>query len=370
LLLSDGEHGGGSLEAALGRLAAQGVRAVVVGFGTPLGSELPGGGAEPLASESGEVVVSRREDGTLRRIAAATSGAYYREAEDRPTTARLLPRPEPASAPPRRIRVAEACIALAAALLATELALSIGRRRERAPRRRWRLPWPARWKTRGLGASAAISALWLLAIGPLGLQARGDAELEAGNPREALSQYHKLERSTGATAATRLRVGNAHFRLGQLEQAESAYLSVLSELAAQDPQARFVAAFNLGTALLAEQRFAEARDALWQALLEDPESLEAKFNYEWALERVPPEEEPTVPPPPEPEKEPSEREQAEREQPQPRDQRAEERPRWLDESEAERWLESIEESPAEPMRRQAEQLGERSPSSQSSRQSW
>lgn len=342
LLLSDGEHAGGDLESALARLRTLGVRVLPVGFGTPEGGPVPAPGGT-LRDPSGRSVHSRRADAVLRRVADATDGAYLREREDNPTASRLLPEQallgerRAEETPPPALRRIEGAVALAVVLLALELALSSGRLRGPRPRR-------------GLAGATAGIALSLVAVGPSSWQREGDALLERGSAREALSLYRRVERHAGHTPRTRIRIGNAQFRLGQNDQAASAYLSAL-RLAARDAEARFVAAFNLGSVLLEQERFREARDALWSALLEDPESLEAQFNYEWALARLPPEPDVPVPPTPsapEEEEEPTTTEP----QPAPGPEQRERASAELSEAEAERWLQSIVESPDEPLRRQ------------------
>jgi tetratricopeptide (TPR) repeat protein len=165
-----------------------------------------------------------------------------------------------------------------------------------------------------------------------------------------------VERTVGPSAASRIRIGNALYQLGQFGPASAAFLDALRLLGSKDRDARFVAAFNLGTTLLAQERYGEARDALWTALLAHPERTEAKFNYEWAVAQIPPEDDEAArasvsggegeldeqdreatPPTP---SDPSGRHEPERKRP------------LLTEQEAERWLRAIDENPVEPLRQQ------------------
>ena len=105
--------------------------------------------------------------------------------------------------------------------------------------------------------------------------------------------------------------------------------------------------------------YPEARDAFWAALRGRPTSLEAKFNYEWALERV----EPTTPAPlpaaaPRPADAESNRSASDTRTESDRQRSAgDARSSRIDPSEAERWLTSLEEPLAEPLRREiAEQM--------------
>ena len=90
----------------------------------------------------------------------------------------------------------------------------------------------------------------------------------------------------------------------------------------------------------------------WAALLERPENIPAKFNYEWALERIeeaPPEQDPRPNPREDselPEIKSDERKPSPQADPSARD-RAE-----VDPAEARRWLDTLNESVSEPLRLQ------------------
>jgi Ca-activated chloride channel family protein len=340
LLLTDGEHGGAGLGGVVAELRASGISVVSVGVGTPEGAIVPGPGGE-LRDARGQAVLSRRVDATLEEISLGTGGAVRLEAHA-PDPGRLIPSPPPLSgALGEGLAPAPLSAGLAALALALEVALSSPLRR-RTPRR-----------AAGAVATLAGASLLLLAAGPRSWIEEGDRALARGEPREALSLYRRAERAYGPLSSTQIRVGNALYRLGALGLASGTYLETLRAVAADERDVRFVAAFNLGTALLAQERYDEARDALWTALIARPESLEAKFNYEWALERVAPQEPETHPVPessgPEPEESSGEAparpegSSAAGEGPSPTD---------LTREEAREWLRSIEEEPSEPLRDQ------------------
>ena len=82
VLITDGEDHQDDPVAAASDLAAQDVRVYVVGIGTPLGVPIPvmdedGEVAGHMRNRSGEVVMSRLDESTLRQIAETTGGAYY-----------------------------------------------------------------------------------------------------------------------------------------------------------------------------------------------------------------------------------------------------------------------------------------------------
>ncbi len=345
VLLSDGEHAGGDLDAALSHVRRLGVRVVTVGFGTPDGDVVPASGGDPLEDARGETVRSRRADALLERIAQGTDGVYLREREDDPQPRDLLP---PARAPARKPALksvrSDGLLLLAAVLLGTEILLSTRRRKRSSC---GHLRGAALAVLGGLGLSCG-SGDWITA---------GDRLLEAQEARKALSMYRKAERKAGAGPLTSIRIGNAHYRLDEDRRSAGAYLEALRGVDAEDHSARFVASFNLGNTFLRRSLYAEARDAFWAALRERPENLAAKFNYEWAYERAQTE---AVPPSPSGSARPPEsRAQSHSPSGSPAPdatarEPAEARRAGLEPAEAQRWLESLEETLAEPLRREIE----------------
>jgi Ca-activated chloride channel family protein len=362
VLMTDGEHEGSSLEDVLLRLRGDGIRVVSVGFGTLQGDIVPGPRGGPLFDRRGNAIISRRGDGILERLAHETGGSYVREFEDAPEPAALLPSaselasnsttPEPG---PFQLLALLALIALLVELwLSTQTRLS------------WRWAWRR-------AARPATALLTLLLLGcPDSWVQEGDLLLGEGDPQEALSLYRRHERAYGTHADTQIRIGNALYRLDLPDRSAASYLEALRKLGVEDRDERFVASFNLGNTLLLRERFTEARDPFWTALLERPDSIAAKFNYEWALSHSEPE--PELPPaPPDPENKVSgsgqgeggeSDEEGEADGMGAKGSRQVERelpPRaapTLNPEEARRWLETIEDSMETPLRRQVtEELG-------------
>ncbi len=128
VLLSDGEHAGGDLKAAISRVRKLGVRVVSVGLGTTEGDVVPASGNDPLEDARGEVVLSRRTDALLERIARAADGVYLREWEDDPQPGDLLSRARVSARRPAAGGTgSEGLLLLAALLLCAEILLSTGR---------------------------------------------------------------------------------------------------------------------------------------------------------------------------------------------------------------------------------------------------
>ena len=359
VLLSDGEHRGRSLEEAAANLAANGVQVTAIGFGES--GVVPGPGGRPLKDDHGDEVISRRSDRPLELVANTTGGPFFVEHRDRPDSAALLPAPsareltaEPPSAGPLRALLVTGLLLLIAELVASLRPFSL----VPALRDRRRAPVPA------------VAVISVLAAAMLGVQGAswlddGDRALVEGDPRTALGHYRRTERNYGAVPESRVRIGNALYRLGDHDRAAAAYLDALRVLPLREKTRRFNANFNLGDALLAEERFGEARDAFWTAILDRPDSLEAKFNYEWALERAGPEEPPPeLPSPPtgDPDSDSGDGE-GESLQSETMPARAEGRDQGqLSPDEAKRWLDSLEERVEAPLRRQiAQELGSGAP---------
>jgi Ca-activated chloride channel homolog len=362
LLLSDGEHAGDPVDRELPALRRLGVRAFGIGFGGTGGASVPAAGGAPLSDVSGREVRSARNDVLLARIAAQTGGRYLRDLEDRPDAERLLA--EIAAAAPRSGEVAGGLLLaamLAAALaLALEVVLSLAPRRSdsTAPGRMRALL--ARLAPARAALLVALAGALLGAAGETWVE-RGDQQLRDGQVQAALGSFQRAQREGASGAALELRIANALHRLGESERAASFYLEALRQARPDDAELRFVANFNLGAALLALERFGAAREAFWQALGERPDDLEAKFNYEWAAERAA-----------EQEKGQGEAQTA----PDPAGQAGEggeaapTAP--LSDEEARRWLESLQDSPRDPLRRQIDrELREREqPRSPLGGQTW
>jgi Ca-activated chloride channel homolog len=82
LLISDGENGPGDPGPLLNRLRKAGVSVVAVGVGGTEGAPVPADSSEAPEKwhrdNIGRIVLSRLEEGDLRRAARETGGAYYR----------------------------------------------------------------------------------------------------------------------------------------------------------------------------------------------------------------------------------------------------------------------------------------------------
>jgi len=83
VLITDGEDHGSGSDAALDRAESEGIRIYTVGIGTPGGEPIPirdakGNIRAYKRDERDEVIVTRLNEGTLDRLAAATGGESFR----------------------------------------------------------------------------------------------------------------------------------------------------------------------------------------------------------------------------------------------------------------------------------------------------
>jgi Ca-activated chloride channel homolog len=284
LLLSDGESGEGDLDAALGRLGREGVPVFAIGVGTAQGGPVPADSSEapePYHRDHiGRVVISRLEEGELRRAAERTGGAYARwdDAAALHVLGERFGRIETRTA---GLRIARKPVerfqwplALAVVLLLLEGAVPLaGRKRV---------------------ATGAVGALLLLAAlgscSPAAWDARrAERRYDAGDWAGAYQDFEKAL-ATGGSPAFAFGAGNALYRQKHYGEAAGRWRGTLA-----DARFRQRSAYNLGNAAVrsAEDAAGPAKDSLLDAAVTayedalrlDPSDRDAKWNLEIALRR-------------------------------------------------------------------------------------
>lgn len=127
--------------------------------------------------------------------------------------------------------------------------------------------------------------------------ARKEAETayNAGDFRTAADRYAYLNR-TGSDGAIRLNAGHVYFRLRQFGKAKEQYEALLSD---EDPALTSAAAIQLGVIACYERDSATALTLFRQALLQDPNSEPARYNFELIQRqfsgKTPPKKKPAAP---------------------------------------------------------------------------
>ena len=77
ILISDGEALSGEINEALSKAVDEGVSIFSIGTGTINGSEIPAADGDVLRNSTGDIVVTRLDEQSLRYIADSTGGKYY-----------------------------------------------------------------------------------------------------------------------------------------------------------------------------------------------------------------------------------------------------------------------------------------------------
>lgn len=293
VLLSDGESAEDGLDVALGRLEREGVPVLAIGVGTAQGGPVPADSSEaPEAyhrDHIGRVVISHLEEGTLRRAAERTSGAYA--VWDDPaglhslgeTLARIETRPigiRKARKPAERFQWP---LALAVALLLVEGAVPLTAR----PKRGGVLV--ARPQVEAVAALALLAALLAGCSSAAWDARRAERRYDAGDWAGAYQAFEQALDAAGNPVFA-FNAGNALYRQKHYDKAAGRWRGTLGE-------ARFRqrSAYNLGNAAVrsAEDATGPAKDSLLDAAVSayedalrlDPRDRDAKWNLEIALRR-------------------------------------------------------------------------------------
>jgi Ca-activated chloride channel homolog len=294
VLLSDGESAEDGLDVALGRLEREGVPVLAIGVGTAQGGPVPADSSEapePYHRDHiGRVVISHLEEGTLRRAAEHTGGAYT--AWDDPaglrslgeTLARIETRPigiRKARKPAERFQWP---LAISVLLLLVEGAVPLAARRKRGGLLATRPPVEA-------AAALVLLAALLAGCSSAAWDARrAERQYDAGDWAGAYQAFEQALDAAGNPVFA-FNAGNALYRQKHYDKAAGRWRGTLGE-------ARFRqrSAYNLGNAAVrsAEDATGPAKDSLLDAAVAayedalrlDPRDRDAKWNLEIALRRL------------------------------------------------------------------------------------
>ena len=301
LLVTDGESGEGDLDAAADALRAEELPVFAIGVGSAQGGPVPADTAdapEPYHRDHiGRVVVSRLEEGDLRRIAESSGGAFARW--DRPdemgslvaglgqVKARTL---AARTSSERADRYQWPLALVVLSLTAAELLPLVTLRRRSAERGRSAAVAPAPSPAAQGDKALAVSLLAIVVLSTLSCSPshRGERLYHQGKYPEAYDVFRRgLERDSSARLA--FDAGSALYRLERYDEAVAAFRQ-----SSRTPELRQKSLYNLGNALVraAEERPGEreplldAVAAYEDALRLAPADAEAKWNLEVALRRL------------------------------------------------------------------------------------
>jgi Ca-activated chloride channel homolog len=307
LIVTDGESGEGDLDAAASALRSEELPVFAIGVGSAQGGPVPADtadGSGPYHRDNiGRVVVSRLEEGDLRRVAESSGGVFARW--DRPEEMRALVtalgqvrvRTLAARKSSERADRYQWPLGLMVLLLGlAEILPLVTLRRGSALRRRGAergrsaavgsAPSPAAQGDRAWAASSlAIVVLTALSCSPAH---RGERLYHEGKYPEAYGVFRRgLERDSSARLA--FGAGSALYRLERYDEAVAAFRQSSRSL-----ELRQKSLYNLGNALVraAEERPGESAPLLdavaayEEALRSAPADAEARWNLEVALRRL------------------------------------------------------------------------------------
>ncbi len=274
VLLTDGEDHRSDPEAAARAAKDAGVKVLTIGFGTPNGEPIPlrdgsGGVTGYLKDAQGRTVVSRLDEGLLKRLAETTGGAYWPSATG--------------------------------SLEADRLAEVIGRMQKRdlgageygAAEDRYQVPLTLAvllllfsfWlpQRRGAWWLALPLALALAAPAQAGMREdvnAGNRDYGRGRYDQALQKYQDAQIKDPESPVVQYDLGNALSRTQKADDAQEAYRKAVR---AADPGLRSRAWYNLGNTLLEARKYAPAVDAYVQALRAAPRDPDVLNNLALAL---------------------------------------------------------------------------------------
>jgi Ca-activated chloride channel family protein len=287
------------VETAAREAGAKGISVVTVGFGTAQGSTIPvrdGSSVKAKTDDDGNVVVTRYTPELLEKAATAANGTFIAaDASDKATRIRGALRSLRTAR--RAIDTREDHVPRFLWLLVPALLL--------LAYDTWRLVAPAA-RTRNdvlarsaVAPSSSVATLLLMLVPMVFVACANEPDpavlFKEGRIAEAIAAYRSLIAQGDTSARTVYNLGTAVLGADSLPEAQ-ALLDAVRKNSEGDVRAR--ARFNAGLAALeqgrmpenqeADQQLAAARAAYRAYLMERPGYADAKWNYELALRKQPP----------------------------------------------------------------------------------
>jgi Ca-activated chloride channel family protein len=301
VVMTDGESFDAveDVETAARDAGAKGISVVTVGFGTTKGSTIPirdGSSVKAKTDDDGNVVITRYAPALLEKAATAANGTFIpAEVSDKAT--RIRGALKSLRTARRAIDTREDHLPRFLWLLVPALLLLVYDA--------WRLSAPAsvaqrRSAARAIGAAPSAWIVWLLVLVPgtfIGCATEPDpaALFKEGRVAEAVAAYRAMVAQGDASARTAYNLGTAVLGADSVQEAQALLESVIKN---SEGDVRARARFNAGVAALqqgraannpeAEQQLAAARAAYRAYLTERPGYADAKWNFELALRKQPP----------------------------------------------------------------------------------
>ncbi|MBN2537050.1 tetratricopeptide repeat protein [candidate division WOR-3 bacterium] len=175
---------------------------------------------------------------------------------------------------------------------------------------------------------------------------KGNGLYSRGKFDEAAQFYQQAEVLEPDATAIHFNLGNAQFRLGNYQEAARELELALVD---KDPVRRANALYNLGNVAFKSGQLAPALQAYKAALLENPKDVQAKQNLEYCLKKLEEQQQPDS----------SQQDQQDQQDQQQQQQQPQPRPEAMDQDQAERVLQALENKEKEQQERQQQQGGRR-----------
>ena len=314
ILVTDGEDLEGRVLDAARNAAQAGLKIYTIGVGTPNGGQIPeqdnSGTVTYHQDSSGQQVVSKLDEDTLRKIADLTGGAYAElgqrgEGLDEIYSRYIEPLPKQNIEERReKIRIERFEWPLALALLFLMWEFIINDRVEPPAAATSLLSGQTRRPPRRRVTRNAVAATPLIALGMVlsiaTARAAGDADTaerdyKAGQFEEAMQNYQKAAESQPARNDLQYNQGDAAYKAGEFSEAEEAYRKALET---PDLNLQEQTYYNLGNAQyqhgVAMQKVDTKKTiGLWEQALHSYDSAlklkttpDAHHNYEFVKQKL------------------------------------------------------------------------------------
>lgn len=297
VIMTDGEDHEANALAAAEQAAEDEAIIYTIGFGSAQGEPIPefdaGGQLTGYKKdESGQIVLSRLDEITLQQIALTANGRYFRASADGSELDRLVEELDALVAEQFESRFEVRKIErFQWFLLAALLTLVVS---EFLPDRKRQALMGGRPKL-SLARLFSSSRVTLLAFVLLAsfltacsasagkLLSQGNKAFSEGAYHEAILAYQSAQESAPQTAEPIYNIANTYYRLDAFPEAEQSMQQALpyteNELAQH-------AAYNLGNVEFRMDQWDAAVEAYKEALRQDPDDIDAKYNLELALKQM------------------------------------------------------------------------------------
>lgn len=310
VLITDGEDLEGEALSAAQEAKDKGITVHTIGVGTPAGELIPAGRTARkgrfVKDGKGQMVKSRLDEGTLKKIASVTGGTYH------PLGSRgeglsllygqqlnLIPKQE-LSERMRKVPIDRFEWPLAMALLLLLLEFTIGDRKSRRAMRAPNVETADRRMPRPAHGVASMAVLGVLSVLVVSLAQASPQEAQqaygAGDYKAAESQYEKASRQEPANEELLYNLGVAAYKNGNFDKS----VDVLQRtLQSTDLGLQHETYYNLGNALYRKGQAMEKSEPdqtmeQWQQALKsyqgamklNEQDTDAKFNYEFVKKKL------------------------------------------------------------------------------------